>query len=65
MSYGVLKQNIAENEERIKTARQKEYEYLKREQELRTKEQELEIAIEKKLMQERSVLLQQVRKEEA
>jgi hypothetical protein len=61
----VLKQNIAENEERIKTARQKEYEYLKREQELRTKEQELEIAIEKKLMQERSVLLQQVRKEEA
>jgi hypothetical protein len=61
----VLKQNIAENEERIKTARQKEYAYLKKEQELKNKEQDLEIAIEKKLMQERTALTQQIRKEEA
>ncbi len=61
----MLKQNIAENEDRIKTARQKEYEYLKREGELKNREQELEIAIEKKLMQERAALMQQIRKEEA
>jgi hypothetical protein len=60
----ILKQNLQENEERIKQARQKEYEYLKREQELKTKEHELEIRLQKKLMEERVVLAQQIRKEE-
>lgn len=61
----LLRQNLLENEERIKAARQKEYEYLKKEQELKNREQELEIALQKKLMAERDLLLQQIRKEEA
>ena len=52
----ILQQNIQENEERIKQARQKEYEYLKKEQELKNKEHELEIQLQKKLMEERHVL---------
>src|SRR6476469_3033720 len=61
----LLRQNLQENEERIKTARQKEYEYLKKEQDLKNREQELELALQKKLMTERDVLLQQLRRDEA
>ena len=60
----ILKQNSVENEERLKLARQKEFEFLKKEQELKTKEQELEILLQKKLLAERNVLAQQIRKEE-
>jgi len=60
----LLKQNKEETEERLKTARQKEFEFLKKEQALKNKEQELEIILQKKLMAERSVLSQQIRKEE-
>ena len=45
----LLKQNSVENEERLKIARQKEFEFLKKEQELKAKEQELEILLQKKL----------------
>lgn len=61
----LLKQNNQDNEEKLKTARQKEYEFLKKEQELKNKEQELEILLQKKLIEERNVLVQQIRKEEA
>ena len=60
----LLKQNSVENEERLKIARQKEFEFLKKEQELKAKEQELEILLQKKLLEERNVLMQQIRKEE-
>src|SRR5215213_1440927 len=60
----LLKQNKAETEERLKAARQREYEFLKKEQELKTREQELEIVLQKKLVEERSILAQQIRKEE-
>src|SRR5215203_969854 len=60
----LLKQNKEETEERLKSARQKEFEFLKKEQALKTKEQELEIILQKKLMAERNVLSQQIRKEE-
>jgi hypothetical protein len=60
----LLKQNNLDNEEKLKAARQKEYEFLKKEQELRTREQELEIILQKKLLSERNALLQQIRKEE-
>jgi hypothetical protein len=60
----LLKQNNLENEERLKAARQKEYEFLKKEQELKTREQELEILLQKKLIAERNSLVQQIRKEE-
>lgn len=60
----LLKQNKEETEERLKTARQKEFEFLKKEQELKNKEQELEIILQKKLMAERNLISQQIRKEE-
>ncbi|MCU7548867.1 DUF2130 domain-containing protein [Chitinophagaceae bacterium LB-8] len=61
----LLQQNIQENEEKLKSARQKEFEYLKKEQELINKEQELEIVLQKKLLHERDQLMQVIRKEEA
>jgi hypothetical protein len=61
----LLQQNASENEEKLKTARQKELEFLKKEQELKNKEQELEIQVQKKMIEERNVLTQQIRKEEA
>jgi hypothetical protein len=60
----LLKQSAEENEEKLKTARQKELEFLKKEQEIKNKEQELEIILQKKLLQERNLLVQQIRKEE-
>jgi len=60
----LLKQNKEETEERLKAARQKEYEFLKKEQELKNREQELEIILQKKLIAERNILSQQIRKEE-
>jgi len=50
----LLKQSAEENEEKLKTARQKELEFLKKEQEIKNKEQELEIILQKKLLQEMS-----------
>jgi hypothetical protein len=61
----LLQQNASENEEKLKTARQKELEFLKKEQELKNREQELEIQVQKKMLEERNVLTQQIRKEEA
>ena len=60
----LLQQSAQENEEKLKTARQKEFEFLKKEQELKNKEQELEILLQKKLLEERNILMQQIRKEE-
>lgn len=60
----LLEQTAKDNEEKLKTARQKEFEFLKKEQELKNKEQELEIQVQKKLMEERTLLTQQIRKEE-
>jgi len=60
----LLQQSASENEEKLKLARQKEFEFLKKEQEIKNKEQELEIILQKKLLEERNVLLQQIRKEE-
>ena len=42
------------NEEKLKAARKKELEFLKKEQVLNTKEQEIEIQIQKKLLEERT-----------
>lgn len=61
----LLKENNAEKEERLKASRQKEYEFMKKEQELLNREKELEILLQKKLMEERILLSQQIRKEES
>ena len=61
----LLNQVMADNEEKLKSARQKEYEFMKKEQELKNKELELDNLVQKKLLEERNLLSQQIRKEEA
>ncbi len=61
----LLKQSCSENEHKLKAARDKELEFLKKEAELKNKEAELEIQLQRKLMESRTVLSQQIRKEEA
>lgn len=56
--------NLA-NEEKLKEARKKELDFLRKEQELKNKEAELEISIQKKLQEERNILSEQIRKQEA
>ena len=60
----LLEQNNAENEEKLKQARGKELEYLKKEQELKNKEQELDIILQKKLAEERNTLTENIRRQE-
>jgi hypothetical protein len=60
----LLQQTALDTEEKLKSARSRELEFLKKEQELKNKEAELDLQIQKKLVQERQVLLEQVRKEE-
>lgn len=53
-----------ESEEKLKLARQQELEFLKREQLLKTKEEELEIQLQRKLQEQRNELVEQIRKQE-
>lgn len=53
-----------ENEEKLKLARGKEIEFLKKEQEIKTREAELELNVERRLLAQREELVQQVRKQE-
>lgn len=53
------------NEEKLKQARQKELDFLRKEQELKNKEAEFEINLQKKLQEERTGLTEQIRKQEA
>ena len=61
----LLKQNMQDNEEKLKAARQKEYEFLRKEQEFKNKEAELELQAQRKLQQERTLLIEEIRKIEA
>jgi hypothetical protein len=54
-----------ESDEKLKTARQKEIEFLQKEQALVQKEQELELAMQRKLQEQRNDITEQVRKQEA
>jgi hypothetical protein len=60
----ILKESDRDKEEKLKTAQQKELAFLRKEQELKNKESELEIILQKKLLQERAGLQEQIRKEE-
>ncbi|MFD0939795.1 DUF2130 domain-containing protein [Pedobacter boryungensis] len=53
-----------ENEEKLKLARAKEIEFLKKEQEIKNREAELELNIQRKLQEQREELVAQVRKQE-
>lgn len=61
----MAQQSQQETEEKLRSARQKELEFLKKEQEFLNKEQELELHLQKRLMEERNHLTEAIRKEEA
>lgn len=60
----LLSEANQQNEEKLKEARQKELEFLKKEQELKNKEAELDIQLQKKLNDERNNLLNVIQKQE-
>ncbi|TKB95283.1 DUF2130 domain-containing protein [Pedobacter cryophilus] len=53
-----------EGEEKLKLAREKELAFLKREAELKNKEAEMELALQRKLQEERNSITEQIRKQE-
>lgn len=53
-----------ENQEKLKLAGQKELEYLKKEQELKTRAEEMEIEIQRKMQTERNQIVEQIKKQE-
>jgi hypothetical protein len=59
-----LNQTNIDNEARLKEAREKELDFLKKMQELQNKEQELDIKMQQQLLEARTELSQLVRKEE-
>jgi hypothetical protein len=61
----LLEQNNLENTEKLKQSRLKELEFLKKEQALLNKEEELDIQLQKMLLEERTKLTDTIRKEEA
>lgn len=61
----MLEQSCEENTEKLKDARKKELDYLQREQKLKDKEAELELELQRKLLQQRTQLAEQIRMEEA
>ncbi|MBK7669415.1 MAG: hypothetical protein IPJ32_19960 [Sphingobacteriaceae bacterium] len=60
----LLSETNVQNEEKLKAARDKELEFLRKEQELKTKEAELEINLQKKLNAERATITETIRKQE-
>ena len=53
-----------ENEEKLKLARSKELEFLKREQQMKEKEADMEVKIQRTLQEQRAELIEQIRKQE-
>ncbi len=58
----LLEQNNKDNEEKLRQAREQQLEFLKKEQELKNKEAELELSVQKKLQEEREKLASEIRK---
>lgn len=61
----LLEDAAAENAEKLKESRKKELEYLQKEQALQNREAELQISIQRQLMEEREKLKEQLLKDEA
>lgn len=61
----LLQESDKEKEEKLKEARKKELEFLQKEQALKTKEQELELSLQRQLIEEREKLKEKLAKEEA
>lgn len=60
----LLQKSNQDNEEKLKEARRKELEFLQKEQELKNREAEMEIQLQKKLQEERNNLTEQIRGQE-
>lgn len=60
----VLQESITSTAEKLKVSRQKELEFLQREQSLNQKEEEMEIALQRKLQEQRAEIGEQIRKQE-
>ncbi|MEP7279629.1 MAG: DUF2130 domain-containing protein [Bacteroidota bacterium] len=58
----LLEQNNRDNEEKLKLSRQKELAFMQKEQDLKNREAELEISVQKKLLEERGKLSVELRK---
>lgn len=58
----MLEQHNRDYEEKLKHARQQQIDFLKKEQELKNKEAELELSVQKKLQEEREKLGEEIRK---
>ncbi len=61
----MLEENNIENQEKLKLARQKEIDFLKKEQDLKNKEAELELQVQRRLVEQSAVISEQIRKQEA
>jgi hypothetical protein len=60
----IMEQNLLENEEKLKKARQAEYDFLQKEKDLLNREAEMEIAVQRKMLEERNKLFEEFRKQE-
>lgn len=58
----LLEQNNKENEEKLKLSRQKEVDFLRKEQDLKNKEAEIELTVQRQLQKDREKLTEDIRK---
>ena len=56
----LLQQKAVESEEKLKESRKKELEFLQKEQALKAKEEEIQITIQRQLLEERAKLKEQL-----
>jgi hypothetical protein len=61
----ILESAKQESDEKLKTARQKELEFLQKEAALKQKEEELELSIQRRMQEQRNELAETIRKQEA
>lgn len=60
----LLERSDLETQEKLKEARRKELEYLRKEKDIKTREEELEITVQRKLLDERQRITEDVKKSE-
>ncbi|QNN40813.1 DUF2130 domain-containing protein [Pedobacter roseus] len=61
----MLEGTAKDNAEKLRLAREKELEFLRREESLKVKEEEMELAFQRKMQEQRNELVEQIRKQEA
>jgi len=61
----MLQKSKEDSDEKLKASRQKELEFLQKEQALKQKEEELQLEMQRKLQEQRGELVEQIRKQEA